>query len=149
MAHSARSLVFLVGLVVTLAGCGGAGGDEEQTQIVADTMTSVFPDTTYSVVTDAVLCPDDGRRVTVVASFIVPEVPEDSVSAVRDYWAGRGDLTERVTRSRWSESAMAGSIVTFTQSQDGLTAELLAFANDCDARKRDRVTEQIDPTTSD
>jgi hypothetical protein len=145
VARARRVLTGLLCLTAVAGACGGDLGSTEQTLIVSETMSAVFPETGYSIVTDAVLCPDEGRRVTVVASFIVPGVPQDTVSAVKSYWAERGDLTERVTRSRWTESAMSESIVTFTQSQDGRTAEVLAFANDCDARKMDRLTEQVDP----
>lgn len=145
---SRRFIGVLLGIVSVLGACGADTGSSQQVLVVAETMSNVFPDTAYSIITDAVLCPDDGRRLTVVASFIIPETPEDAVTAVKDYWASRGDLTERVTRSRWTESSMSESIATFTQSTDGLTAEVLAFANECDARKQDRVTEQVDPSTS-
>lgn len=146
MGRSRQVLTGLVCLAAAAGACGADIGSTQQTSIVSETMSAVFPETGYSIVTDAVLCPDDGRRVTVVASFIVPGVPEDTISAVKSYWAERGDLTERVTRSRWTESAMSDSIVTFTQSKDGRTAEVLAFANDCNAPKIDRKTEQVDPS---
>ena len=148
MAQARRQIMGLLALLALLSACGGDAENTQQAEIVAETMASVFATTTYSVVTDAVLCPDDGRRLTVVASFIVPNEPEDAVSAVKEYWSARGDLTERVTRSRWTESAMSSSIATFTVSQDGRTAEVLAFANDCGARKIDRSTERIEPGTN-
>ncbi len=141
-----RMWLFVAALAVLTASCGTSYQESQQAVVVTETMESVFGSSEYSLVAASAPCPSTSEfRLTILASFIIPEAPNDSVGAVADYWAGRSDLTERTTRSRWTESQMTQSIVTFTQSQDGLTGEVLAYATACSSDSIERDTTIVKP----
>jgi hypothetical protein len=141
-----RMWLIVAALAVLTASCGTSYQESQQAVVVTETMESVFGSSEYSLVAASAPCPNASEfRLTILASFVIPEAPSDSVGAVADYWDGRSDLTERTTRSRWTESQMTQSIVTFTQSQDGLTGEVLAYAKACSPNSIDRQTIVITP----
>lgn len=141
-----RAWLAVCGLAVVAASCGSSYQESPQAAVVAETMESVFGSSEYSLVAASAPCSNSSEfRLTMVASFVIPEAPKDPVGAVADYWDGRGDLTERTTRSRWTESEMPETIVTFTQSLDGLTGEVLAYATVCSPDSIERDTTTVTP----
>jgi hypothetical protein len=133
-------------LAVVAASCASSYQESQQADVLGETMESVFAKSSYSLVAASAPCANSSDfRLTLVASFVIPEAPSDPVGSVAEYWDGRGDLTERATRSRWTESEMTETIITFTQSLDGLTGEVLAYATVCSPDSIDRDTTTVTP----
>jgi len=118
------AVVALVVLVLVLPACGSredatSGGLE----FIDATMASVFPETTYVVESQSVICEWSGGeyRVGLQATFDLPADLDNPSSAVAEYWITRDD-TDNVefTDSRWARGNAHDALVTFGAHNDGV-----------------------------
>lgn len=136
---------FLI-IALILTACGGGAADTQPYAIVTETMTEAFPGESYVLVTNSVACDaTSDTRLTVAALFDLRLDVETAVTQVSHYWASRTDVTERVVRSRWAESSLSDTIVTFTAALDANSADVLAYALECSADSVKKEEKLITP----